>query len=169
MRLTIMKHTPSVLLVDDSKDDVFLMRAAFRKAGFDVPLLAVHGGAEAIAYLKGDHPYSDRVQCPLPGLMLLDLNMPMKNGCDVLSWVRSQPRLKRLSVIVLTSSALPEDIERAYECGASAFLVKPASLEALVTMIRCLRDWMQINHLASVAEGPGSESAGRQRVRAMPS
>lgn len=145
-----MNEKPGILLVDDNENDLFLMRRAFGKAAFDVPLQEVHNGVEALAYLTGAHPYSDRVQFPLPTVMLLDLNMPKGNGFDLLTQVRAQEGLRRLSIIVLTSSALTEDIERALDCGASAYLVKPSSFEALVAMIRCLREWIEINHFLSL-------------------
>jgi CheY-like chemotaxis protein len=84
----------TILLVDDSENDIDLMRMAFRKAEVNSPLQEVHNGEEAITYLKGEGIYSDREKYPLPSVMLLDLNMPMKNGFDVLSWVRTQPALK---------------------------------------------------------------------------
>jgi CheY-like chemotaxis protein len=141
-----MKLKQTILLVDDSENDIFLMRTAFRKAEFNIGLQEVHNGEEAIAYLKGDGIYSDRNDYPLPAVILLDLNMPMKNGFDVLSWVRTQPAFKRLSIIILTASMRPEDVERAFDLGANSFLVKPTHLDALVAMIRCLRDWTQINY-----------------------
>lgn len=144
------RHT--ILLVDDSENDRFLMRTAFKKAEFNISLQEVRNGEEAIAYLKGDAPYSDRNKFPLPAVMLLDLNIPMKNGFEVLTWVRAQAGLKRLSIVVLTASTRTEDIDRAFDSGANSFLVKPGSLEALVAMIRCLRDWIQINHFPSLNE-----------------
>ena len=141
-----MNENSIILLVDDSVNDLFLLRTAFKKAGFDTPLREVHNGEEAIAYLKGDGPYSDRNQFPLPALVLLDLNMPMKNGFEVLEWVRAQTGLKRLSIIVLTASLRTEDIERAFDLGANSFLVKPSNLEALAAMVRCLQGWIQISH-----------------------
>jgi CheY-like chemotaxis protein len=135
----------TVLLVDDSENDIFLMRAAFQKAEFHWPLQEVHNGAEAIAYLKGEDRYSDRATFPIPTVMLLDLNMPKKNGFDVLTWVRTQADLKRLVVIVLSASVRPEDAERAYDLGANSFLVKPGKMEDFIDMIRCLRDRLQYN------------------------
>ena len=135
-----------MLLVDDSPNDIFLLRNAFEKAEFDVPLQEVHNGEQAIAYLKGEGVYSDRNQYPIPSVVLLDLNMPMKNGFDVLAWVRAQPAFKHLSVIVLTASMRPEDVERAFDLGATSYLVKPIDIGDLASMIRCLRDWIQINH-----------------------
>ena len=146
----MMSEKQTILLVDDSENDLFLMRAAFKKAEFNNPLQEVHNGEEAIAYLKGDDPYSDRHMFPLPAVMLLDLNMPMKNGFDVLTWVRTQTGLKRLSIIVLTASMRTEDIERAFDLGANSFLVKPGNIDALVAMSRCLRDWIQINHFPAL-------------------
>jgi CheY-like chemotaxis protein len=142
----------TILLVDDSENDLTLMRFAFKKAEFDAPLQVVHNGEEAIAYLKGEGPFSDRKQHPLPAVMLLDLNMPMKNGFDVLTWARSQPALKRLAIIILTASMRTEDVERAFDLGASSYLVKPRSLDDLTAMIRCLKDWLHYNHFPPLNE-----------------
>jgi CheY-like chemotaxis protein len=129
------------------------MEVAFQKAGFGSPLQMVHDGEEAIAYLKGEGPFADRNKFPLPGVILLDLNMPMKNGFDVLDWLRSQRQaFKRISTIILTASMRAEDVERAFDLGANSYLVKPSTLEELIAMIRCLRDWLQINHFPPLNE-----------------
>ena len=136
----------TILLVDDSENDIFLMRMAFKRAEFNSPLQEVHNGEEAIAYLKGEGLYGDRNQHPLPSVVLMDLNMPMKTGFEVLGWLREHPAFKRLSIIILTASMRPEDVERAFELGANSYLVKPSDIAALGEMVRCLRDWIQINH-----------------------
>ncbi|HEX3720755.1 MAG TPA: response regulator [Verrucomicrobiae bacterium] len=141
-----MNDRQTILLVDDSDNDLDLMRIAFGKAKFTNPLQAVHNGEEAIAYLKGEGVYSDRSQYPLPAVILLDLNMPRKSGFDVLNWVRTQPKLKRVCIIILTASLRMEDVERTHELGATAFLVKPTTLEQLTITIRRLREWLEINH-----------------------
>lgn len=141
-----MNEEQTILLVDDSENDLLLMRAAFKKAECKVALREVHNGVEAIAYLNGEGAYNDRDKFPLPTVMLLDLNMPMKNGFDVLSWVRAQPGLKRMSIIILTASMRDEDVEQAFDAGAHSFLVKPATMEQLATMIRSMCDWLQYNH-----------------------
>ena len=133
-----MNERQTILLVDDSEDDIFLMRMAFKKAEFNPPLQEVHNGEEAIAYLKGDGIYGNRDQYPLPAVMLLDLNMPMKNGFDVVAWVRAQPAFNRLSIIVLTASTRLDDVERAYDLGAKSYLVKPVGFEALVELVKTL-------------------------------
>jgi CheY-like chemotaxis protein len=141
-----MNKKQTILLVDDSDNDLFLMRQAFKKAEFQRPLQTVPNGEDAIAYLSGEGCYSDRTQYPLPVVMLLDLNMPRKNGFEVLTWARAVPELKRMSIIILTASSRSEDVERAFDLGANAFLVKPATLDQLIIMIRRLGDWLEINH-----------------------
>ena len=147
-----MNFNRTVLLVDDSENDLFLTRSAFKEAGFNCPLQEVHNGEEAIAYLKGEGHYGDRTKFPLPAVMLLDLNMPLKGGLAVLKWVRGQPELKRMSVIILSASMRTEDVERAFDLGANAFLVKPGAIGVLIEMIGCLRDWLQYNHFPPLNE-----------------
>jgi CheY-like chemotaxis protein len=84
--------------------------------------------------------------------VVLDLNMPKKNGYDVLAWVRAHPVLKRLAIVILTASMRREDVERAYYFGATSFLVKPSDLDTLAVMMRCLCDWVQINHFPALTE-----------------
>lgn len=141
-----------ILLVDDSEDDLMLMRMSFKKAEFNNPLQEVRNGEEAIAYLKGEGAYADRNKFPLPMIMLLDLNMPRKNGFDVLAWMRTQPALKRITIIILTASMRIEDVERASDLGANSFLVKPSDLNDLVAMLRSLRDWLAYNHFPPLNE-----------------
>ena len=151
-----MNDKKTILLVDDSENDILLMRAAFKKAEFDSPLREVQNGEQAIAYLKGEGSHSDRDQFPLPTVMLLDLNMPMKNGFEVLAWLRVQPGLRRLTVVVITASMRVEDVERAFDLGANSYLVKPSTIEDLTAMIRCLRDWLQYNHFPPLNEAARS-------------
>jgi CheY-like chemotaxis protein len=136
----------TILLVDDSENDLFLMRRALKRAEFNVPVQEAHNGEIAISYLAGKGIYGNRNEYPSPALVLLDLNMPMKNGFDVLEWVRTQPSLRRLTIIVMTASLRPEDVDRAFELKAASYLVKPANMESLTSMARSIRDWTQINH-----------------------
>jgi CheY-like chemotaxis protein len=151
-----MNEQQTILMVDDNVDDLIMMREGFLQANCNHPLQEVHNGEEAIAYLKGEAPFSDRSKHPLPVVMLLDLNMPRKNGYDVLTWVRSTPGLKYLAIFILTSSMRSEDVERAYYLGATGFLVKPSTLETLTAMMRIMREWVQINHF------PPLHEAGKQ-------
>jgi CheY-like chemotaxis protein len=118
-----------ILLVEDNRDDVLLIRRAFERAAFGVRLLSVPTGMEAIAYLNGEHPYHERTRFPLPDLVLLDIKMPGTDGFEVLSWIRDQRQFSDLPVVMLTSSDEIRDVNRAYQLGANSFLVKPLDFE----------------------------------------
>ena len=134
------------LLAEDSESDVALMKEAFARAGVLNPLFVVSGGAEVIAYLKREGHYTDPVTHPTPFVLLLDLKMPGKNGFEVLEWVRGQPTLKRLVIIILTSSSRAVDADRAYDLGANFYLTKPGQFKELVEMTKCLHSWLRLNH-----------------------
>ena len=141
-----MRSTRSVLLVDDDENDVELMRHAFAAGDFQFPVTEVTGGEQAISYLKGEGVYSDRGKYPVPAMLILDLKMPRVNGFDVLTWIRSQPELGHLRVVVTTTSAEGEDIARAHELGATCYIVKPMSLFDLGEMMRTLREYVRMDH-----------------------
>jgi CheY-like chemotaxis protein len=142
-----------VLMVEDDPNDVVLVRRAFRKANLQHPVYAVEDGEAAIAYLDGRGEYADRDASPLPRLVLLDLKLPRKSGLEVLEWVKSQPRLRRIPVVVLTSSRQPSDVNRAYDLGVNAYLVKPVSFDRLLEMITAIEAfWLGINEHAEVLE-----------------
>ena len=145
-----MNEKQTILLVDDSEDDIVLMKHAFQAAHFKPSVQTASDGEEAIAYLKGDGAWADRDEFPLPTVMLLDLNMPKANGFEVLAWVRTQPVLKRLTIIVFSASARAEDVERAYELGVNSYLVKPTTVAQLIAMMCSLRDWLEYNHFPSL-------------------
>ena len=140
----------TILIVDDSEDDALLMRLAFARAEFSANLQIVPDGEDAVAYLEGQFPYSDRGRFPLPTLILLDLNMPRKNGFEVMEWLRAQPEFRHLPIIVLTSSMRGSDVEKAFELGATSFFVKPGRVDDLVSMIRCMRAWLHFSHFPRV-------------------
>lgn len=142
-------ENPTLLIADDDDCAALLMSTVFERAGLVQPLQFAHDGVEAIAYLRGEGIYADRQQFPLPTAMLLDLNMPRKNGFEVLAWVRQQPALKQLPVFVSSASSQPEDIRRAHNLGANAYLVKPGNLDGLMQQARTLLDWLKLSHFAS--------------------
>jgi CheY-like chemotaxis protein len=142
-----------VLLVDDDPNDVLLIRRAFSKSSFATSLHSVHDGEEAMHYLQGLEPYRDRVRYPLPCLILLDLKMPRLDGFEVLQWLRGQPKLRHLPVVVLSSSNAIVDVNRAYELGAKSCLVKTSNTSFLTRTIQTLNDyWCNVLH-----QSPGSE------------
>jgi CheY-like chemotaxis protein len=123
-----------------------LILRAFKKGNINNPLHVVRDGEEAIAYLKGEGKYSHRDEYPLPDLMLLDLQRPRKNGFEVLRWVRQQPGLAGLRIVVLTSSEDLRDVNEAYRLGANSFLVKPLEFENFVETSMFLKHyWLVMN------------------------
>src|SRR5258706_10365573 len=129
-----------VLYAEDEDNDVFLMQRAFAKACISNPLQVVIDGAAAIRYLSGTGEFEDRKRFPTPCLVLLDLNLPRRSGLEVVKWIREQPRLQLLPVVLLTSSKQARDIGSAYTLGANGYLVKPASSEKLIELVTTLRD-----------------------------
>src|SRR3954469_4578730 len=112
-----------ILLVEGDPNDVMLIQRAFQKAGLRNCLRIARDGEEAIEYLSGSGAFADRERFPSPFLMLLDLKMPGTDGFEVLKWARGEPELKRLLIVVLTSSNLQSDVDKAYELGANSYLV----------------------------------------------
>jgi len=130
------------LIVEDDANEALLMLRALDKAKIVAPLPILRSAEEAIDYLAGTDAYIDRAKYPLPSIVLLDLKLPRKSGFAVLDWIRSRPQLRRLKVVILSASILPEDINRAYEGKADAFFTKPTSFSAFVELISSLeRHW----------------------------
>jgi CheY-like chemotaxis protein len=135
----------TILLVDDSADDKLLTCRAMTKAEIVNPVHTVTDGVEAVEYLTHCGPFNDRYRFPTPLLVLLDLKMPRMNGFELLTWIRQQPQLKRMWVIVLSHSQELSDINRAYELGANSYLVKPTRLTTLVDTLRGLKNyWLTV-------------------------
>ena len=130
----------TILLAEDDENDAFLFRAALKQAGLPNLVAHVSDGKHAIDYLQGAGIYSDRVRYPLPSLLVTDLTMPNRTGFDLLAWIKTQAQFSQLPTIVLTSSAVESDKQRALELGASNYLVKPSHLEDLVVLARGLQE-----------------------------
>jgi CheY-like chemotaxis protein len=136
----------AILLVEDDANDVILIRRAFAKAEIKNPVYTVEDGDAAVAYLAGEGAYADRNDHPLPGVVLLDLKLPRRSGLEVLEWVRQSPTLRRLPIVVLTSSRESADVNRAYDLGANSYLVKPVGFDALTDLVRILQGyWVEWN------------------------
>lgn len=129
---------PTLLLVEDDPNDIMLFRRAKDKTNLANPLQVVEDGEAAVAYLSGQDQYADRNRYPLPALVLLDLKLPRKSGLEVLAWLRKQPGLRRLPVVVMTSSKESTDVGLAYDLGANSYLVKPVAFDNLLEMIKAL-------------------------------
>lgn len=125
-----------ILAAEDEETDCLLLKIALQQAGSSNQLMLVRDGQEAIDYLNGKAPYSNRARYPLPGLLLLDLKMPRLTGFDVLEWLAGRPEFHYLPVVVLSSSALEADIEKARRLGARDYLIKPHSFRSLILMLQ---------------------------------
>jgi CheY-like chemotaxis protein len=130
-----------ILYAEDDANDVFLLHHAFQEARIQEVLRVVNDGQAAIDYLGGSGPYGDRARYPFPMLVLLDLQLPLRNGLEVLQWIRSVISLRRLVVIMFTSSRHHSDITRAYDLGVNSFISKPVSVGDRVEFARELKGW----------------------------
>jgi len=144
-----MSQTQTILLVEDNPVDVLLMQRAFRNETFaNTSLQIVRDGDAAVFYLNGDGEYSDRDRYPLPAIILLDLKLPRRSGHEVLVWLKQQPELKRLPVVMLTSSSQTLDVKRAYDLGVNSYLVKPVGFASLVEMMQSFSEyWLNYTEL----------------------
>lgn len=147
----------TILMADDDADDRRLTQEAFEEARLINDVRFVENGEQLLDYLRRTGAYAPPAEAPRPGLILLDLNMPRKNGFEVLDWIRHQPALRRLRVYILSASSRTEDIERAYDLGANSYLVKPGNLDGLLSMAKCLVAWLRISHFAPITEASHSQ------------
>ena len=152
-----MRQTQTILLVEDNPVDILLMQRAFRNETFaNISLQIVRDGDAAVFYLNGDGEYSDRDRYPLPAIILLDLKLPRRSGHEVLVWLKQQPELKRLPVVVLTSSRQTPDVKRAYDLGVNSYLVKPVGFASLLEMMQSFNDyWLNYTELPEPREFSG--------------
>ena len=138
----------AILLVEDDEADILLLRRAFRNARIANPLTEVHDGQAAIQYLSGEGDYADRARYPIPFMILLDLRLPKLSGFEVIAWLRDQPQLVDLIVVVLTASDHVTDVTKARDLGANSYLVKPGNFEELVQMVKRIKGrWLLLDRL----------------------
>jgi CheY-like chemotaxis protein len=141
-----MTTAAAILLVEDNEDDVFLMKRALKSAGIVNQLCVVEDGQQAVDYLAGERTYANRETYPLPAIVFLDLKLPLKNGLQVLEWIRKQSALENLVVVVLTSSNEPSDLREAYRLGANSYVVKPPTAAQLIDLAKAFKwYWLEFN------------------------
>jgi len=144
----------TILLVDDDADDRMLVTNGLSEHRLANLLYCVEDGEEMMDYLYNRGKFADATAYPRPGLILLDLNMPRKDGREALMEMKSDPALRQIPVIVLTTSKAEEDVFRSYDLGANSFITKPVTFGALVDLMKVLgRYWFEIVELPSVRAG----------------
>jgi two-component system, chemotaxis family, response regulator Rcp1 len=139
--------TFELLLVEDNPGDVYLTREAFRESRIPLRLNVVSDGEEALLYLRREAPFPHAAR---PDLVLLDLNLPKKDGRELLAELKADPDLRQIPVIILTTSESSQDVRRAYKLHANCYLTKPFEADAFMNKIRSIEDfWLTIARLPS--------------------
>lgn len=139
------RHTIIILMADDDDDDILLTQKALQKGQFLNTLYCVKDGEELVDYLLHRGQYTDTEQYPRPGIILLDLNMPRKDGREALRYIKSHNDLRVIPTIVFTTSKAEEDIHYSYQSGANSFITKPTTFEILIEVMQTLEKyWLEI-------------------------
>ena len=147
-----MSESHTILIVEDNPTDVMLIRRALARLKIANPVQVIADGDRAVDYLSGHDDYADRMQFPLPALILLDLKLPRRSGLEVLEWLRRQEGLRRMPVVMLTSSRQSDDVNRAYDLGANSYLVKTVEFDGLQEMLGTINTyWIDWNEKPDVA------------------
>ena len=134
------------LLIEDDENDIFFLEHAMKKAAWPGAVKVIRDGADAIAYLTGAGPFADRAHHPLPSLVILDLNLPVKTGLEVLQLFRNTDPDNAVPVIVLTSSTSDIDMRDAYRFGANCYITKPSHPDFLLEVVHVLKShWIRYN------------------------
>lgn len=138
----------TILIADDDEDDRLLAEDALRESSLANNLKFVEDGEQLMDYLKQRGEFADPIKAPRPGLILLDLNMPRKDGREALREIKSDPNLRSIPVIVLTTSKAQEDVLKTYDLGVNSFITKPVTFDSLVDLMQLLgRYWFEIVEL----------------------
>lgn len=148
------QRTPiTILIADDDLEDQMLVKDAFAESRLANTLQFVEDGEALMDYLYHQGPYSDPASSPRPGLILLDLNMPKKDGREALKEIKTAPSLRQIPVVVLTTSKAEEDIYRSYDLGVNSFITKPVTFAALVELVGMLSIyWFEIVELPPIGK-----------------
>lgn len=142
------KKLLTILMADDDEDDRLLTQEAMEESRVLNQLFFVEDGVALLEYLNGAGKYADRDSYPMPGLILLDLNMPKKDGREALQEIKADPALRRIPIVILTTSKAEEDMLRGYDLGAASYITKPVTFSSLVELMRTLgKYWVEFVEL----------------------
>lgn len=147
----------TILLADDSEDDRLMTREALQDALIFNEMREVEDGEELMDYLLHTGSYADPASSPAPGLILLDLNMPRKNGHEALREIKAHPALRRIPVVVFTTSSDDEDVLRSYDLGVNSFITKPVTFEGLIEVMKTFGHYWFETVATPPASGGGGE------------
>lgn len=156
----------TILMADDDPDDRFMTKEAWQESRFAGDLRFVEDGEELMDYLYRRAKYCEPTDAPQPGLILLDLNMPKKDGREAIREIKADPGLRHIPVVVLTTSHAQEDICRSYDLGVNSYITKPVTFEAMVELVKELgRYWFDLVELPSEQNNEGChEQLSRQNT-----
>lgn len=147
----------TILMADDDADDRLMTKEAFEESRLANDLRFVEDGVELMDYLQRRGKYSDPATSPRPGLILLDLNMPKKDGREALKEIKADPNLKCIRIVVLTTSKAEEDIYRTYNLGAASYITKPVTFAGMAEVIKTVgKYWLEIVELPGDGNGGGN-------------
>ena len=132
---------PTILLLEDNRDDVILMLRAFKKNDITHRIQVLNDGDEGIEYMKGAGRFADRTLYPFPTVIILDLKMPRKNGLEFLEWLRANPKLRVIPTILLSASQQERDVVKAYDLGVNTYFMKPGRFEELVKLVSDMQNY----------------------------
>jgi CheY-like chemotaxis protein len=143
-------QSQTILFAEDDPDDRLLLREALKTISSECDIRFVQDGNELIEYLRHRGRYKSAIDSPQPALIMLDLNMPGKDGRDAAQEIKSDPKLRHIPIVVLTTSKLEEDVSRLYDIGVNSFVCKPANFEGLLRLVRKVREfWLRTAELPS--------------------
>lgn len=135
----------TILMADDDPDDRLMTQEAFVECRVANPLRFVNDGDELMDYLRREGDFADAARFPMPGLILLDLNMPRRDGREALRDIKADPALRGIPVVILTTSKAEEDVLRSYQDGVNSFITKPVTFSALIEVVQALgKYWLEV-------------------------
>jgi len=144
----------TILMADDDPDDRLMTQEAFAECRVANPLRFVNDGDELMDYLRRQGDFADAARFPMPGLILLDLNMPRRDGREALREIKADPVLRGIPVVILTTSKAEEDVVRSYQDGVNSFITKPVTFSALIEVVQALgKYWLEVVDLPEKPEG----------------
>lgn len=142
------KKEIEILIADDDAEDTMLIRDALKESRLKNGVKSVENGEELMQYLRNEGKYSDKKKYPTPGIVLLDLNMPKKDGREALKEIKADKNLRTIPIVILTTSKAEEDILKTYNLGVSSFITKPVKFSTMVDVMRTLNKyWFEIVEL----------------------